>query len=68
MTQSGRCPKHNHGAQMVGRVTIILILAIFGSYACADQQPNIVLIVTDNQSELLLGSYGNRDVKTPNSM
>ena len=32
----------------------------------ADSPPNIVLIVTDNQSELLLGSYGNRDVKTPN--
>ncbi|MDX1500197.1 MAG: sulfatase-like hydrolase/transferase, partial [Woeseiaceae bacterium] len=28
--------------------------------------PNVVLIVTDNQSEQLLGAYGNRDIRTPN--
>ena len=32
----------------------------------AEQPPNVVLIVTDNQSETLLGAYGNTDVRTPN--
>jgi arylsulfatase A-like enzyme len=52
--------------QMFGRVTTFLMLTMLSSNALAGQSPNIVLIVTDNQSELLLGSYGNRDVKTPN--
>ena len=29
-------------------------------------KPNIVLIVSDNQSPSLLGTYGNNDIKTPN--
>jgi len=45
---------------------IILISAMVSYNAYADQPPNVVLIITDNQSELLLGSYGNRDVNTPN--
>ena len=32
----------------------------------AAERPNVVLIVTDNQSEKLLGAYGNSDIKTPN--
>ncbi len=32
----------------------------------SDDRPNIVLIVTDNQSEKLLGAYGNTDIRTPN--
>ena len=28
--------------------------------------PNLVLIVTDNQSPWTLGCYGNRDIRTPN--
>jgi arylsulfatase A-like enzyme len=34
--------------------------------ALATERPNIVLIVTDNQSEQLLGAYGNDDILTPN--
>ena len=34
--------------------------------AAAEERPNIVLIVTDNQSEKLLGAYGNEDIRTPN--
>ncbi len=51
---------------MIERIAIILILTMIGSNSYADHPPNIVLIVTDNQSELLLGSYGNRDIRTPN--
>jgi arylsulfatase A-like enzyme len=34
--------------------------------ANADERPNVVLIVTDNQSEKLLGAYGKADIRTPN--
>ena len=47
------------------RLMMFVILATIGSNASASQPPNIVLIVTDNQSEQLLGAYGNRDIKTP---
>ena len=29
-------------------------------------QPNLLLIITDNQSPSLLGAYGNRHIRTPN--
>ena len=50
----------------IERLMMFMALAMIGSSAFADQPPNIVLIVTDNQSEQLLGAYGNRDIKTPN--
>lgn len=34
--------------------------------AAADQQPNILFILSDNQHAGLLGTYGNPDIKTPN--
>ncbi len=66
MTQSSRWSNVISVREMVGRITIILVFAMAIGSAYADRPPNIVLIVTDNQSEQLLGSYGNRDVKTPN--
>ena len=51
---------------MTGRLATILLLTMLACSAYANKQPNIVLIVTDNQSELLLGAYGNRDIRTPN--
>jgi arylsulfatase A-like enzyme len=33
--------------------------------ALADTRPNLLLIVTDNQSPGLLGAYGNADIRTP---
>ena len=44
----------------------LILLAFAYCSATADERPNIVLIVTDNQSEKLLGAYGNADIKTPN--
>jgi arylsulfatase A-like enzyme len=52
--------------KLVSQVTIFLCIAMISGGALAKERPNIVLIVTDNQSQLLLGSYGNRDVRTPN--
>lgn len=51
---------------MITRIGIIMILTTICCDVLADGPPNIVLIVTDNQSEQLLGSYGSSDVKTPN--
>lgn len=48
------------------RLLVILALAVAGSTSAAGDSPNVVLIITDNQSEQLLGAYGNRDIKTPN--
>ena len=42
-----------------------LALLIVALPAMAEERPNIVLIVTDNQSEQVLGAYGNDDIKTP---
>ncbi len=47
------------------RIGILAALAI-ASAACASERPNVVLIVTDNQSEKLLGAYGKADIRTPN--
>lgn len=41
---------------------LVLLLAL---PAIAAERPNIVLIVTDNQSEQLLGTYGKTDINTP---
>lgn len=46
------------------RITALLVL-VLTLPALADDRPNIVLIVTDNQSEKILGAYGNDDIKTP---
>ncbi|MGI9220279.1 MAG: sulfatase family protein [Woeseiaceae bacterium] len=42
-----------------------LLLLFLSLSAIADDRPNIVLIATDNQSEKVLGAYGNEDIKTP---
>lgn len=47
-------------------ITGLLTSMLLTPVAAANNAPNIILIVTDNQSEQLLGVYGNPDVKTPN--
>ena len=39
---------------------------MFASNVAAQDRPNLLLIMTDNQSPNLLGAYGNADIKTPN--
>jgi len=46
-------------------LSCLVLLALVCSSAIAADRPNIVLIVTDNQSEKLLGAYGKDDIKTP---
>lgn len=40
-------------------------IAVILSIGIANAQPNVLLIMTDNQSPSLLGAYGNPDIKTP---
>lgn len=42
-----------------------LVLGLVPIYALSDR-PNVLLIMTDNQSASLLGAYGNPDIETPN--
>ena len=44
----------------------IALAAVFATSATAQDRPNVLLIMTDNQSPNLLGAYGNRDIRTPN--
>ncbi|HCP55423.1 MULTISPECIES: sulfatase-like hydrolase/transferase [Pseudomonas] len=43
-----------------------LLAMTMASSAVAAKQPNILFILTDNQSAGLIGTYGNPDIKTPN--
>jgi arylsulfatase A-like enzyme len=39
---------------------------VIPSLICADERPNLVFLLTDDQTTYSLGCYGNPDVKTPN--
>lgn len=43
-------------------ITLVLLSPLS---LAAESRPNIVLIVSDNQSHALLGTYGNKEIKTP---
>src|SRR5688572_5879319 len=45
---------------------LALALATIAAPAEAQRQPNVVLILTDNQGAWTLGCYGNPDIRTPN--
>ena len=43
------------------------LLFCAGAFAApAARRPNIIAIVTDDQSRWSIGAYGNRDARTPN--
>lgn len=49
------------------RITLLLLLsALHASLATAQDRPNLVFLLTDDQTTYSLGCYGNPDVKTPN--
>jgi len=50
---------------MTLRIALLVLLALSCSTTAASP-PNIVLIVSDNQSHSLLGTYGNDEILTPN--
>ena len=45
---------------------LLLAAVMLHTHAWSATQPNLLLIVTDNQSPGLLGAYGNPDILTPN--
>ena len=49
-------------ARLAAALVCLLCLATAG----AAERPNLLLILTDNQSPELLGAYGNREIRTPN--
>ncbi len=55
---------------MTNRITgcrwLLLAVAVWHMNAWSGDRPNLLLIVTDNQSPGLLGAYGNPDILTPN--
>ena len=50
---------------MISRIGLLALLAVT-RISVADSPPNIVLIISDNQSQSLLGTYGNAGILTPN--
>ena len=48
------------------RYAAVVLAVLFATAATAQDRPNVLLIMTDNQSPNLLGAYGNRDIRTPN--
>ncbi len=49
------------------RLHSFLTVAVFSALACfAEKKPNIIYLMSDDQSTYTLGCYGNSDVKTPN--
>jgi len=45
---------------------LLFAVLLWHAHAWAAGPPNLLLIVTDNQSPSLLGAYGNPDILTPN--
>ena len=52
-------------AMKTGRVAALVLATVYGGIQAADH-PNLILIVSDNQTSSLLGAYGNQDILTPN--
>ncbi|MDH5277301.1 MAG: sulfatase-like hydrolase/transferase, partial [Gammaproteobacteria bacterium] len=44
---------------------VLAILVAVSCNAVAADRPNLLLILTDNESPSLLGAYGNREIRTP---
>ncbi len=44
---------------------VLATLVVFSCSAVAADRPNLLLILTDNESPSLLGAYGNREIRTP---
>ena len=43
----------------------LLLLVLFASSTYGDDRPNLVFLLTDDQSTSSMGCYGNSEVKTP---
>lgn len=48
------------------RPIILLAILLVANLCAAQDRPNLLFILTDNQPASILGAYGNPDVRTPN--
>lgn len=63
----GRCRlAHRHGTRFATAASALLAALAVSGPAIAAARPNVLLILTDNQSPALIGAYGNREIRTPN--
>ena len=46
-------------------IALLALVCFSAALSAAGSRPNIILIVSDNQSHTLLGTYGNGEIKTP---
>jgi arylsulfatase A-like enzyme len=46
-------------------LTIVAVVALTSASCATSRPPNVILILTDNQSAQTLGCYGNPDIRTP---
>jgi len=53
-------------ATRIAATAALILLAALQLVARADERPNIIFLMTDDQSTYSLGCYGNSDIKTPN--
>ena len=60
-------PRYTAPAHRNRCVAVLLTALLLVPPATAAEQPNVLFILTDNQSASLLGSYGNPDIKTPHT-
>lgn len=47
-------------------IVAVLMVGMLGRASGAADRPNIIFLLTDDQSAITMGCYGNTDVKTPN--
>lgn len=48
------------------KLFILIILLVNAGLLFAQKKPNIVIFISDDQSQVDMGAYGNKDVHTPN--
>lgn len=51
---------------MTRSLQIFIVLILNAALALSQEKPNIIIFITDDQSQMDLGCYGNTDVNTPN--
>ena len=47
-------------------ITLAHLLAVIAAFTAQAKQPNIIYLMSDDQSSYTMGCYGNTDVQTPN--
>ena len=48
------------------RLALFIVLLVGTTLMLGAREPNVIVILTDNQGEWTLGCYGNKDIHTPN--